>query len=825
MEKITGTVERITFQSQENGWSVLRVRPTGSVAKKFPKDTLITVTLQRLQIFPGASFEFEGKWTQHANYGEQFHAHVATELKPADRAALERYLGSGLIKGIGPATAKLIIKKFGDDALNVFEHQLERLTEVKGISAKKLTSIKESWIKHQEMKELMLFLQQHLVSTLLAIKIYKFYGAKSVSVLKKNPYQLARDIYGIGFKTADDLAQKLGLSPQSKERYQAALLAALERAREEGHCYLKEEQVVQYVRELLRLEEQDAQELSLERLKAELEVLFQERYLMRYQQHQQYCYFALSLDRDENGLALQIKSRSQLAQFSTHDYRESVVELMRSWEQSVSKQDLVVILSEQQKQAIFRSLTSAVSVITGGPGCGKTTTLKSLVQLVRRRGQQVVLAAPTGRAAQRMSEVAGIAAQTIHRLLSFDPQSKGFKYKEGNPVPGDFFILDESSMVDITLASSFFRALPLNAQVVLVGDVDQLPAVGPGKVLRDLIDSQVVVVSYLTQVFRQAQESAIIKAAHQIRLGEFPALENPFEKPTLWSEGHQLLFFDAEEATKTQWEQIELGRELINKQVASDDTSQLALAQRWDLTADQWAQRLNHLRQASKPSEELMAVIDRVHPWSSLRYGLTAAQLITHLMTKTIPKYFPKGAEVQVLSPMHRGSLGTFQLNQLLQSQLNPHRPGLDEIKLPGQVLRVGDRVIQKRNNYDLDVFNGDLGVVEEIDREESSILVRFGLKERTKVVAYEQDQWDELDLAYCMSIHKSQGSEFDIVIIPIVTQHFMMLGRQLLYTGLTRAKKLAIFVGMRRALAMGIKQQKSQERQTFLKERLQGLV
>nr|WP_229219083.1 AAA family ATPase [Dyadobacter sediminis] len=801
----------------ETGYSVLKVN-----SMHRPNEEL-TVVVHQSKVFAGATIDFYGEWITHPSYGLQFKASKVVEKKPATTNALEKYLGSGLIKGVGPVTARRIVKHFGDQTLDVFENSIEKLTEVEGIARLKLEMISRAWTEHQEIRNVMLFLQSHHISTLFAVKIYKSYGNDAIEVVQNNPYRLSTDIYGIGFFSADKVALSLGLEADSPQRIQAGIEHALQNARDDGHCYLTQQQIIDSVSELLSLTDTGAIETILRTQEQQEELKI--RMLPDEHGVRQKCYYAHSLYYDELYIANKVK---QLAGFPVKLDQRSL------------RQDLDTIcqlhqvtLSEEQRQSVLEIAAKRISILTGGPGCGKTTTTKALVAILQFMKKKVMLAAPTGRAAQRMSEVIGLEAKTIHRLLEFDPANGGFKNNEDNPLQTDILILDECSMLDVHLTAALLRAVPAHGQVVFIGDADQLPAVGAGNVLKDMIASGVVPCMKLTKIFRQAQESAIISYAHQINKGEVPRIESPFHKPHVWQEKKDCLFIDSEEATADQLKFISRVKRLTagtaGKTAASGNLTE-------DPAADPYSQDnslsipakfshvdLDALVQARGHSEELKEVLQRIHPWSSLHYGFSAVSMIEKLYETIIPKYYGKEAEIQILSPMTKGSLGTASLNKVIQEKINPGTEGKAQLTIGGRIFREGDRVIQKRNNYDLNVFNGDIGVITDVDNEEMELMVHFKAGQQAKDVSYSKEFLLELDLAYAITIHKSQGSEFQTVIIPLVTQHFGMLFRNLVYTGITRAKKLVVFVGTRKALAMAVNKQNTAIRQTALAYLLQN--
>ncbi|QMU26494.1 SF1B family DNA helicase RecD2 [Adhaeribacter radiodurans] len=816
LEKLSGIVKRITFHSVETGYTVLKVN-----SFQRPQEET-TVLVHQSKVFAGATMDFYGEWVNHPAYGLQFKASKVIERKPATANALEKYLGSGLIKGVGPVTAKRIVKHFGDQTLTVFEKSIEKLTEVEGIAQLKLEMIRQAWLEHQEISNVMLFLQSHNISTLFAVKIYKTYGNDAIELVQTNPYRLATDIYGIGFFSADKVALSLGIAPDSPQRIQAAIAHVLQNAREEGHCYLTQPQIMQAVTELISLPSSTPVETNLREMEEKEELKI--RLLPDEQGNKQKCFYAHSLYYDEQYIATKIK---QLVGNPIKVDQEHIQQDL-----DVFCQLNKITLSEEQRESVLQITAHRLSILTGGPGCGKTTTTRALVGVLQYRSKKVMLAAPTGRAAQRMSEVIGLEAKTIHRLLEFDPGKGGFKRNEEDPLQTDILIIDECSMLDVHLAAALLRAVPLHGQVVLIGDADQLPAVGAGNVLKDLIASSVVPCQKLTKVFRQAAASLIISYAHQINQGEVPRIESPFHQPTVWPEKKDCLFIDSEEATTEQLKFIAKVKKVTKAPVnhTVKEHNMLEEPPGTYPTSDLYTQGSNFsipakfshvdleaLQQSRSSSEELKEVLERVHPWSSLHYGLSAVGMIEKLQAAIIPKYYGPETEIQILSPMTKGSLGTANLNKVMQEKINPASSGKAQLIVGGRIFREADRVIQKRNNYDLNVFNGDIGQIIQVDNEEMELTVSFKAGQEVKEVTYQKEHLLELDLAYAITIHKSQGSEFETIIIPVVTQHFGMLFRNLVYTGITRAKKLVVFVGTRKALALAVNKQNTAIRQTAL--------
>ncbi|MEI6533425.1 MAG: AAA family ATPase [Candidatus Roizmanbacteria bacterium] len=807
LEQVSGIVKRVTFHSVESGWTVLKISPFNDPAKE------ITVTIHQSKVFAGATMDFFGNWNVHPKYGNQFKAIKAVEKKPATANALEKYLGSGLIKGVGPKTAKRIVSYFGKDTLDVFDTSIDRLKEVTGIAELKLEMIKKGWIEHKEIREVMMFLQSYGISTLFAVKIYKSYGNDAIKIVSENPYKLAKDIYGIGFYSADQIALSMEIPKDSPKRITAGIDHVLDSSREEGHCYLTREQIIKGVDKLLQLEcEEKTNEL--------LELMEKNEDLKVRNLNETKCYYSKSLYYDEMYIAGKVNTLSK---------HHIIVDLERvdSWIKSFCEKTNTA-LSDEQAEAVKGIVTNGFSILTGGPGCGKTTTTRVLVKLLKAMGKKVVLCAPTGRASQRMSEVIGDQSKTIHRLLEWAPATGGFKKNEEDQLKADFLIADECSMLDIHLSASLLHAIHTNTQVLFIGDADQLPSVGAGNVFKDIIASKKVTTFHLTKIFRQAQESLIITYAHQINHGETPHIESPFYKPDLWLAKTDCLFVDSDEATQ---DQLHFIRRV--KQYSTPPSSVMYSGPTLDPNLytedgevplpDKYKHvDLERLFVADSRAKELKEVLKKTHPWSSLHYGLTASDMIKRIYSETIPKYFGNNTEVQILSPMTRGSLGTHQLNIEIQKTVNPARVGLAQLQLGDRIFRVGDRVIQKRNNYDLEVFNGDIGKIAEVDNEEIRITVAYISGQEKRLVVYERDDISEIELAYAITIHKSQGSEFPAVIMPLFNQHFSMLFRNLIYTGLTRAKKLAVIVGNRRALTIAVKNNKMLIRQTALQYLLQ---
>jgi len=723
-ETITGVVERLTFYSAESGYTVARLTR--------PRSTeLTTIVGSFANIQPGQTLQLIGFWRDHPQFGPQFQVINYQETKPATLTGIEKYLGSGLIKGVGPVTAKGIVAHFGLETLDIIENQIERLVEVQGIAKKRITLIKNAWSTQKAIKEVMVFLQGHGVSTTYAVKIYKQYKDEAIATVTHNPYQLAADIYGIGFLTADKIARNIGIAPDSEFRYRAGIIHSLSVAAEDGHCYLPQSELIESVIKLLTTESHQPTEEAIAQIIKDMALT--DELIREWDEDKTLLCYKPTYFHTEQNLAQLIRQRLE-------NPVGTDIERVRDWIDRFTASRKIQ-LSEQQRQAVETAAYSKIMILTGGPGVGKTFTTHTIVSLWKAMGKSIALAAPTGRAAQRLGEMTGLEAKTIHRLLEFDPRSRGFKRDSENPLPHTAIIADEASMLDLFLAYSLVKAVLAGALLLLVGDIDQLPSVGPGQILADLINSGRVPVVRLTQVFRQAQTSAIITAAHQINRGIYPTIEPISDNPVsdcIWhGGGHQ-------------------------------------------------------------PEHGVQAICE--------------------LITDLIPRLgFNPATHVQVLCPMTRGVIGTRNLNTVLQQLINPASPSKVEINRGGNLLREGDRIIQLTNDYNREVFNGDLGIIQSIDTVEQEVIVQYG--ERT--VIYDYADLNEITLAWSVTIHKSQGSEYPVVILPIYMQHYMMLTRNLFYTGLTRAKKLAIVVGAKKAISLAVRSTDDQRRYTRLQQRL----
>jgi exodeoxyribonuclease V alpha subunit len=749
--EIQGQIERITYFNEENNYTIAKVRVQG-------KQGLLTVVGTLFSVSPGETLCMEGFWESHPKYGDQLRVTAYRSVLPATAAGIEKYLGSGMIKGIGPVTAKRLVTRFGDKTLAVIEEEIERLGEVEGIGEKRIDMIRRAWEDQKEIRDVMIFLQGQGVSPTYAVKIYRHYGRDAVKVVSENPYKLATDIFGIGFITADKIAEKLGIEKDSRVRTEAGILYVLNELADDGHVYYPLDALVEKCAKVLDVEEG--------RIPPALDAIACERKVVIERQTRNSKLQTLSPEpRDarpetrDPGRETQEPSPGTAAVYLAvfHASETGVAERLRNLlaqpkqlglvnvDEAVAwAQDAVRLsLSQNQTRAVTDAIQNKVMVVTGGPGTGKTTIINAIIRIYRRMGQKVFLAAPTGRAAKRMTEATGYEAKTLHRLLEYSPGGPsgagGFKRDEQNPLETDLIVVDEASMVDTVLMYQFLKAVPERATLILVGDVDQLPSVGPGNVLKDIISSGCVPTVRLTEIFRQARESMIILNAHRINKGLMPAFD--------YGEGEARDFF-------------------------------------------------------FYPIEEPETVVER----------------IVQLCRSEIPSRFGYDPlrDIQVITPMHRGTAGVANLNVVLQRELNPAR---EELLRGGRSYRVGDKVMQVRNNYDKGVYNGDIGRIAAIDREEQEVVVDY----EGRRVSYDFPELDELFPAYAVSVHKSQGSEYPVVIMPVLTQHYMLLQRNLLYTGVTRGKRLVILMGTKKALAIAIKNDKPQKRYTLLRERLMG--
>jgi exodeoxyribonuclease V alpha subunit len=714
-ETLTGIIERVTFHNPDTGFSVLRVQARG-------RRGLVTVVGNLPGAVAGEYVEAAGAWVHDREHGEQFQAERLACTPPHTAAGIEKYLGSGLVKGIGPHFAKKIVAVFGERTLDVIDESPAFLQEVKGIGPRRIQRIRESWQEQKGVRNIMVFLQSHGVGTARAVRIYKTYGEQAVEMVRANPYRLAADVWGFGFKTADELAGRLGVDPASPFRARAALRYQLQKLSHEGHVGFPEAGAIERTAEMTGI--------SSEVLAAAVEAERQAGDVVREPAGEEPWLYLKPLFLAELGVARAVRK----LQGGGHPLPEVDAEAAVAW---VEKR-MGLELAASQRDAVRAATHEKVLVITGGPGVGKTTIVRGLLEVFSLRRQRCALCAPTGRAAKRLTETTGREAKTIHRLLEFEPALGGFKRDAHNPLDLDLLVVDEASMVDVVLMNHLLRAVPPHACVVLVGDVDQLPSVGPGRILADLIESRAVPVVRLTEIFRQAGQSWIVRAAHAVKHGEMP---------------------------------------------------EAAPAGQGDF----------YFVEASSPQ----AVTDR----------------IVTMLRERIPAAFGLDPvrDVQVLTPMNRTELGAQALNLHLQQVLNPPRGG-SEVQRFGSTFRVGDKVIQTQNDYQKEVFNGDIGRIAAIDEHEREVVVDYD----GKSVPYDFGELDELSLAYALSIHKSQGSEYPAVVIPLHTQHYVMLQRNLLYTALTRGKRLVVLVGNRKALEMAVGRQDTSRRYSALCRRLQ---
>ena len=709
-------MERVTFHNPENGFCVLRVKARGQ------KD-LITVVAHAAMIAAGEFVQLAGTWVNDRTHGLQFRASFLKASPPTTLEGIERYLGSGMIPGIGAVYAKRLVRGFGETVFDLIEQQPDRLREVAGIGPKRAARIVAGWAEQKVIREIMLFLHANGVGTSRAVRIFKTYGTNAVQVISENPYRLARDIRGIGFRTADQIAAKLGIEKTAMIRVRAGISYALSEAMDDGHCGLPAEELASQTETLIEVPAaliETALALELEAGDVVADTLEGNR-----------CIFLAGLYRAEREIAERLRI---LAAGGTPWPRIDADKAI-PWVEGKTG----LVLADSQKQAVRMALSSKVLVITGGPGVGKTTLLNSILKILMAKGTEVALCAPTGRAAKRLSESTGVEAKTIHRLLETDPAKGSFRRDELNPLSCEMLVVDEASMVDVLLMRALLRALPDQSALLVVGDVDQLPSVGPGQVLADIIGSAAVPVVRLTEVFRQAAESRVIINAHRINRGQMPELDQT-------GPGSDFYFVDA-----------------------------------------------------ADPEDGVQKILTIVRDRIPKAFGLDAVR------------------DIQVLCPMNRGGLGARSLNVELQKALNP--PGEERVERFGWTFCPGDKVMQVENDYDREVYNGDLGIISRLDMEESELHVTFDGRD----VTYGFGELDELVLAYATTIHKSQGSEYPAVVIPVTTQHYTMLARNLLYTGVTRGKRLVVLVGQRKALAIAVRNQGARRRWSKLREWLAG--
>jgi len=746
-DQLRGTVERITYYSEESGYSVIRLNVEG-------QPDLVTVVGNLPEVNPGESLRLEGIWTTHPQYGRQFKAERCEQILPATVEGIKRYLGSGLVKGVGPVTAARIVQRFGTDTLRVLDEEPRRLREALGVGPKRAAAVVKAWEEQRHIREVMLFLQSHGVTTGLAVKIYKTYGDDALQVVQEDPYRLARDIWGVGFKTADKIARDLGLPPDAPSRVQAGVAYALSQLADEGHVYAPEEELVAETTRLLDVPP-DLVNAAIEDLDAE-EVVRRETLLYPspspspalgrppplpsppmggkkggYAVREEQAVYLAPFYYGEIGVTHRLQAlvespATRLLPFRSVDWDALLDQVTR---------DSAIELSTEQREAVRAALTRKVTVLTGGPGTGKTVSVRTVIGALEALRCRYALCAPTGRAAKRLSEATDRPAKTVHRLLEYSPQ-EAFRRNEENPLEVDCLVVDEASMLDLLLTNHLLKAVDPAAHVLFVGDVDQLPSVGAGDVLRDIIASGRAAVVRLTTIFRQAAGSGIVVNAHRVNRGQMPIL-NQFG---------DFYFFSKED-----------------------------------------------------PQE--------------------AADLLVDVVQRRIPRKFGLDPvdQVQVLAPMYRGACGVANLNARLQEALNPASARKIERRLGGRAFRVGDKVMQVRNNYLRDVYNGDIGRVTGIDPVEQTLTVTID----DRPVIYDWGETDELVHAFAVSVHKSQGSEYPAVVIPLLTQHYLLLQRNLLYTAITRAKRLVVLVGTRRAIGIAVRNAKVRERHSGLSVRL----
>ena len=719
---LKGQIERITYTNDENGYTVAKVKVSG-------RKDLVTVVGTLLIPIPGEVIEMKGNWMNHPRYGEQFKVEHYKSLVPASVYGIEKYLGSGFIKGIGPIMAGRIVKKFGEETLEVIENEIEKLAEVDGIGKKRIEMVKKAWEDQKEIREVMIFLQTHGVGSGYATKIFKQYGSRSIQVVKENPYRLATDIFGIGFISADRIAEKLGFARDSELRAEAGILYVLQQLADEGHVYYPYEPFVKKCQEILGVDREvivkalgaiaAAKMIVIEDLKEDIE---------DFREKDKAVYLA-KFHLSETSIVTRMKTLIK----SPKSIRKIDSDKAIDW---VQKQ-LAITLAKRQMEAIKCAAENKVMVITGGPGTGKTTIINAILKIFSKLRVKIMLAAPTGRAAKRMSEATGHEAKTIHRMLEYSIQKGGFQKNEEKPLDCDLLVVDETSMIDTILMHHLLKAIPPGATFILVGDVNQLPSVGAGNVLKDIIASGKMQVVELNEIFRQAKESLIIVNAHKINSGLLPSFK---------SSGQKL-----------------------------DDF---------------------YFVEQEDPEEVLRIILELTKERIPRRFG------------------FDPVDDIQVLTPMHKGVVGAGNLNVELQKVLNPVENG---VLRGGFSFRVSDKVMQVKNNYDKEVFNGDIGRITSIDPEHQEITISFDGRD----IPYDYTDLDEIVLAYAVSVHKSQGSEYPAVVMPILTQHYVLLQRNLVYTAVTRGRQLVVMVGTMKALAIGVRNDKTRKRYTYLRQRL----
>jgi len=718
ISEICGTIEKQIYKNPENGYSVF-------VLKVNSKES-ITVQGCLPELHQGEQATFKGKWVFHPKFGRQFHVSECSAQLPNSIIGIKKYLSSGLIKGIGPKFAERLVNKFGEQTLEIIDNNPNRLFEISGVGEKRVFAITQAWLDQKEISKVMVFLKAKDIATSFAVKIYKTYGNNAIETIQANPYRLVEEIWGVGFKTADQLAIKLGLEKTAPQRINSGILHCLTQATNNGHLYLEVTQAKKEVFKILELEEEDQNNQKL--IKQSLHQLYEQDKIKLITHNDQHFLSLPQYYFSEKNIS------NKVLKFLDKKVENKKIDFDQVYNQVRKPDSNGMELNEDQQRGILSCLQNRITIITGGPGTGKTTLVKKLLEVLETNKIKFRLAAPTGRAAKKMFEGTHRSAETLHRLLEFNPSIMNFNKNEQNALDLDFLIVDEASMIDVFLMHSILKALPSKANLVLLGDVDQLPSVGAGNVLNDLINSEKIATTRLMQIFRQAQDSLIIVNAHKVNKGEFP---------TSFIEGSRKDFIYIKE---------------------------------------------------DEP-ENIFPLLRKIYKDKLPQRGILPSDSV-------------------VLTPMNRGIVGTQRLNQELQMILNPAQSE-KQVSRFGQVYKIGDRVMQIRNNYDKFVFNGDMGTIQDIDLTDQKLHINFG----DRILEYDFAELNELVLSYATSIHKSQGSEFQAVIIPIFMQHFILLQRNLIYTAITRAKKLCILIGQPRAISMGIKNNKGIKRNTFLKE------
>ena len=732
-DKIQGAIERITYFNEDNGYSVVKIMPDKPYPRAQARDRTVTVVGIMPALQEGESAQFKGEWVEDARYGRQFRAQQVMPIAPQTEKGVINYLSSGIVRGIGPRTAEKIYQHFGDKTVQILDEEPGRIHEVKSLKTKLADNLIDAWAKNRAMRNVLIYLQGLGVSAKIAQRIYNKYGAKTQQIIQNDPYQLAQDIFLIGFRKADQIAANMGFAPEDKGRLRAGLLHTLNELTREGHTYAPREELLDKATQLLGVDDVSALDHALHEQIAARN-LIEDQLRVEAGAKPIYAVYLPRFHRAEAAVTERLRALTGSDSLIKSDHRET------NW--TAYLRDLSarnqVNLSKQQQQAVRAALGSKLSVLTGGPGTGKTTTLQMLIHALDEGDYAFKLASPTGRAAKRLGEATGVAASTIHRLLGYSAEISGFEHDEDNPLPADMVVIDEASMLDLQLFHSLLKALQPTTHLLLVGDVDQLPSVGAGNVLRDVIDSGIAHVTRLEQIFRQDDSSHIVSNAHRINQGRHPVTDN---------QGNDFFFFN-----------------ISDPQAVADNIVEIV--------------------QSKVPAK-----------WD-----------------------FDAVRDVQVIAPMYRGAAGVHNLNSRLQEELNGdiRQP---EVMLGSRLFRVRDKMMQTRNNYEKDVFNGDIGFIDSIDDDDNSLEVMID----GRLVAYDFSEADDLMHAYCISTHRSQGSEYPVVVMPILTQHYIMLQRNLLYTAITRAKKLVILVGTRRALAIAVNNNKVAQRHSGLLPRLRA--